>query len=75
VRRLYIGKAKCCGVITAAMVDDETTTADEVAKFAKSIAKSNRQFGHLELSDTEKLAMERCKCGDEGESKAKGDQS
>ncbi|MGA7524098.1 MAG: hypothetical protein WBW84_16720 [Acidobacteriaceae bacterium] len=44
------------------MVDDDMTTADEIAKFAKSIAKSNRLFWHLELKDDEPLTMGRCKC-------------
>lgn len=62
MRRLYVGKAKCCGTITAALVDDDLTSADDVARFAKSIAKSDRRFEHLTLKDDEELKMERCKC-------------
>jgi hypothetical protein len=65
-RMLYVGRAKCCGRVTAAMVDDEQTTANDVAQFARSIAKSNRRLEHMTLTDDTKLSMERCECGKTG---------
>lgn len=56
----YIGVAKCCGNVTAALVDDQRTTAKEVGEFAHNVVSSGREFKHVDTLD--KLTIRRCKC-------------
>lgn len=58
--QLYIGKRPACGCITAAMVDDETMTPDDLAEFARDIIASGRRLEHIEIPDGETVALKRC---------------
>lgn len=58
--KAYLGVAKCCGRITAAMLDDQHTTAKDVADFAKSLHKSDRELRHVD--DDSQIKLERCEC-------------
>lgn len=58
----YIGVSRCCSRITAAMVDDDKTTAKDVADFAKSMHKTSRDLKHVEVEPGQ-LKLERCECG------------
>lgn len=42
-----------CGCMTALMVDDESTTAEEIAEFATEMAKLNRRVVHRSLTHAE----------------------
>jgi hypothetical protein len=59
--KAFIGVAKCCGAITAAMVDDETTKAKDIGRFAKDVIASGREFKHIDTG-FDRISMERCKC-------------
>lgn len=62
MKSYYVGMKKACGCITAAMVDDEQTTAKDVASFAKDVAKYDRNLRHIELPDDERLEIKFCRC-------------
>ncbi len=54
---------KSCGCITACMVDDDKTTAKDVADFAKNMHKTGRKMKHAELTEVEFMAsFKRCEC-------------
>ena len=55
-RKFYVGITEC-GCITAALVDDEKTTAKEIAQFARDMHKTKRRMEHRELSQPEFAAM------------------
>jgi hypothetical protein len=57
----YIGVAKCCGNVTAALVDDEKTTRREIGNFAADLMARNREVKRVESLEGLKIA--RCKCG------------
>jgi hypothetical protein len=59
--KAYIGVAKCCGAITAAMVDDELTKAKDVGRFAKDVVDSGRELKHVDTG-ADRLSLERCRC-------------
>ena len=59
--KAYIGVAKCCGAISAAMVDDERTKPKDVGRFAKEVLSSGRDFRHVEVPEGT-LQLQRCKC-------------
>lgn len=56
----YIGVAKCCGNVTAALVDDEKTTRREVGNFAADLVARGRELKHVET--LEGLRIARCRC-------------
>lgn len=56
----YIGVAKCCGNVTAALVDDEKTTRREVGNFAADLLARGRDLKQVETLDGLKIA--RCRC-------------
>lgn len=60
--KAYTGVAKCCGKVTAAMVDDEKTSAKDVADFARSMHKTDRELRHVE-DILLTIKLERCECG------------
>jgi hypothetical protein len=60
--KAYIGVDRCCGVISAAMVDDDKTSAKDVADFARDMHKSSRDLRHVEVPDGS-LKLARCECG------------
>ena len=55
-RKFYVGITEC-GCITAALVDDEKTTAKEIAQFASDMHKTKRRMEHRELAQPEFAAM------------------
>jgi hypothetical protein len=58
----YVG-VRPCGCITAAMIDDDTTTPDEIAEFARDMAKSGRRVEHRSLTQEEfQRTFVQCKC-------------
>lgn len=58
--KAYIAKAKCCGAITAGMLDDERTTAKDVADFAREAHKYDRALEHV--TDWGEIKLVRCEC-------------
>jgi hypothetical protein len=60
--KAYIGVAKCCGNITAAMIDDENTSAKDVADFARSMHKTDRELRHVD-GEPMTINLQRCACG------------
>lgn len=52
-RKFYAGVRPDCGCHTALLVDDEKTTAKDVARFAADMAKSQRVVRHVELTHVE----------------------
>jgi hypothetical protein len=56
----YIGVAKCCGNVIAALVDDEKTTRREVGNFAADVVERGRELKHVE--SLEGLTIARCRC-------------
>lgn len=61
-KSFYIG-VKLCGCITASMVDDDKTTAKDVADFANNMHKTGRKIKHAELTEAEFMAaLKRCQC-------------
>lgn len=59
--KYYIGVTKCCGHITAAMVDDERTTNAQIGEFVRDVTKSGREFQLIEC-ERGSLKLKRCKC-------------
>jgi hypothetical protein len=57
-RSFYLGVREC-GCASAALVDDEKTTAAEVSRFAKDLSKSGRRLKHVTLKDGEHLNLSR----------------
>ena len=55
-RPFYIGISKC-GCITATLVDDENTTAKEIAEFARSMQKTKRRMSHRNFTKDEFLTQ------------------
>lgn len=55
-RKFYVGISGC-GCITAALVDDEKTTAKDIAQFARDMHKTKRRMEHRELAQPEFSAM------------------
>jgi hypothetical protein len=60
--KAYIGVDRCCGAVSAAMVDDDKTTAKDVAEFARDMHKTSRDLRHVECEQGE-LKLQRCECG------------
>lgn len=56
----YIGR-KTCGCITAAMIDDEKTTAEQRTEFAKNMFDSGRSVERMKFDDAKNLLC-RCQC-------------
>lgn len=52
-RKFYAGVRQDCGCHTALLVDDDKTTAKDVARFAADMAKSKRVVRHVELTHDE----------------------
>lgn len=45
------------------MIDDDKTTAKDVADFAKNMHKTGRKMKHAELTEVEFMAsLKRCEC-------------
>lgn len=59
--KAYIGVAKCCGAISAAMVDDGRVKAKDLGRFTKDVLSTGRELKHAEFEDGA-LVMQRCKC-------------
>lgn len=58
----YIG-TKACGCVTAAMVDDEQTTAKDVADFAREMHKTGRKLSHVEMTEQQFMdSLKACEC-------------
>lgn len=58
----YVG-VKACGCLTACLVDDENTTAKEVAEFAREMHKTGRRMKHRDLTEKEFLeSFNKCEC-------------
>lgn len=63
-KSFYTG-VKPCGCVTALLVDDEKTTAKEVADFARNMHKTGRNMHHAELTKAELMAtFKKCECQD-----------
>ena len=61
-KSFYIG-VKDCGCTTACLVDDDETTAKEVAEFAREMHKTGRKLKHVELTEAEFMAtVKQCDC-------------
>jgi hypothetical protein len=60
MNKFWVGKAKCCGAISAAMVADEKTTNADIADFAIGLG-DDRTLELKEVPDGS-LSMARCKC-------------
>ena len=61
-KSFYLG-VKPCGCVTASLVDDEMTTAKDVANFAKDMHKTGRKMRHAEMTEAEFASVfKRCKC-------------
>nr|MBL8412754.1 hypothetical protein [Dechloromonas sp.] len=61
-KTFYTG-VKPCGCVTALLVDDDETTAKEVADFAREMHKTGRKMKHAELSQDEFMAtFKKCEC-------------
>lgn len=58
----YIGVAKCCGNVTAALVHDERTTPREVKDFIDGLLTRDRELRFVGTLDGLKIA--RCKCNE-----------
>jgi hypothetical protein len=61
-RRFYFGVREC-GCVTAALVDDELTTAAEIADFARRMAKTKRRVQHREVTTGELESLMTKDCG------------
>ena len=59
--KAYIGVAKCCGAISAAMVDDSNTRPSDLGRFTKDVLSTGRELRHAEFEDGS-LIIQRCKC-------------
>ena len=59
--KAYIGVAKCCGAISAAMVDDGHVKPKDLGRFTKDVLSTGRELRHAEFADGS-LIMQRCKC-------------
>ena len=58
----YVG-VRSCGCVTAAMIDDDTTTPEEIAQFARDMAKSGRRVEHRALTLEEfQQSFVQCNC-------------
>lgn len=58
----YVG-VRQCGCITAAMIDDASTSAGEVADFAREMAKTHRRVEHRDMTHDEFMRSFRaCEC-------------
>lgn len=66
-KSFYIA-VKPCGCVTACLVDDDKTTAKEVADFARDMHKTGRKMNHVEMTEAEFMAtLKRCECKQAGE--------
>lgn len=59
--KAYVGIAKCCGAVTAAMVDDERTKATDIGEFVKGIIDSGRELKHIDTG-ADRISLTRCRC-------------
>lgn len=63
-KRAFYAGVRPCGCMTAMLVDDEKTTAKELASFARDMAKTGRTVKHVEFSsfDAYRDAFGPCRC-------------
>lgn len=61
MKNFYVGK-RSCGCITAALVDDDKTTPDEIAEFARSMKGTQRRVEHLSLPLETPIPLVHCTC-------------
>lgn len=59
--KAYIGVERCCGAISASMLDDEETTAKAVAEFASKLHKTHRDLRHVDVPPNA-VVMQSCEC-------------
>lgn len=68
-RKSFYPGVKACGCTTALLVDDDKTTAKDVADFAREMHKTGRKMNHVELTESEFMAtFKRCECSQETKS-------